>query len=255
MMARIRSSSPAIHLNPNNELGAGEGNRTLDIQLGKLDDAQAFQEDGSKTAAFRAQSDQYVSAELQNSRIVTRRDYSPSFTARRWPPPPERNGLGRETEAEARDVEQQESKAAAESTQATCEKCGERFERRRSGGKAQRFCSSVCRAAFHNAERSANSSSTINLKPAATPHSPADTLPAADSENDFDWIAEDRGGGSVVIREQRAVAIYHNPDGDLVIRQERAWDQEEDAWIIINQENAQAFLDRLCEVMEIKSFP
>jgi hypothetical protein len=29
-------SSPATHLNRSNELGAGEGNRTLDIQLGKL---------------------------------------------------------------------------------------------------------------------------------------------------------------------------------------------------------------------------
>jgi hypothetical protein len=36
-MAGIRLSSPATHLNRSNELGAGEGNRTLDIQLGKLD--------------------------------------------------------------------------------------------------------------------------------------------------------------------------------------------------------------------------
>src|SRR4029453_2189979 len=42
MMAGIRLSSPATHLNRSNELGAGEGNRTLDIQLGKVFDVSLF---------------------------------------------------------------------------------------------------------------------------------------------------------------------------------------------------------------------
>ncbi len=43
----------------------------------------------------------------------------------------------------------------------------------------------------------------------------------------------------MAVGEQRAVAVYPNPDGDLVIRQERAWDEEEDHIIIVRIENAE----------------
>jgi len=72
---------------------------------------------------------------------------------------------------------------------------------------------------------------------------------------DFDWTAEARDGGSVVLREQRATAVYRNPAGDLVIRQERSWNEEEDPFVVITQQNEQEFLDKLCDVLGVKSYP
>lgn len=72
--------------------------------------------------------------------------------------------------------------------------------------------------------------------------------------DEFDWHSEsDRD--SVVLPEQRQTAIYFNRSGELVIRQEKAWDQEDDSFIYIGKANAQAFLDRLCDVMGIPSVP
>jgi hypothetical protein len=81
---------------------------------------------------------------------------------------------------------------------------------------------------------------------------PLPTFKAARGD-DFDWSAECRDGGSVVLREQRATAIYRNTAGDLVIRQERAWNEEEDPFIVITQQNEQEFLDKLCDFLGIPS--
>src|SRR5215510_11792309 len=50
-------------------VGAGEGNRTLDIQLGKLDSLQSYQNDNCKTAPFQSKSHQRVTISLQNHRF------------------------------------------------------------------------------------------------------------------------------------------------------------------------------------------
>ena len=47
-------------------VGAGEGNRTLDIQLGKLACFQADQQPSCKTAAIAPQALQKLSGDLQN---------------------------------------------------------------------------------------------------------------------------------------------------------------------------------------------
>jgi hypothetical protein len=66
---------------------------------------------------------------------------------------------------------------------------------------------------------------------------------------DFDWLNSE----SVVVPEQQAVAIYFNPNGELVIRQERSWSDEYDHFIVIHQRNAQQFLDKLCDALGIGS--
>lgn len=61
-------------------------------------------------------------------------------------------------------------------------------------------------------------------------------MPIDPHDSSFDW--NDRE--SVTVPEQLAVAIYRNPYGAVVIRQERAWDEDSDIYIIIQPENAEA---------------
>jgi hypothetical protein len=58
-------------------------------------------------------------------------------------------------------------------------------------------------------------------------------------EDDFDWNTDD----SIVLREQRATAVYHNRHGELIIRQKAAWDDERDTFVYVEPENITAFLE------------
>ena len=58
-------------------------------------------------------------------------------------------------------------------------------------------------------------------------------------EEDFDWNTDD----SIVLREQRATAVYHNRLGELIIRQKAAWDDERDTFVYVEPENITAFLE------------
>jgi hypothetical protein len=55
---------------------------------------------------------------------------------------------------------------------------------------------------------------------------------------DFDWAGVDRE--SVVIAGQPAIAVYLNPVGDIVIRQESQYHPDEDHFIYLRPENAGA---------------
>jgi hypothetical protein len=72
-------------------------------------------------------------------------------------------------------------------------------------------------------------------------------------QNDFDWD----DGSAVILREQPATAIYVNPTGALVIRQQRSWDQDEDTWIVIQRENVRLVALQMLAVlgMSAESFP
>jgi hypothetical protein len=61
---------------------------------------------------------------------------------------------------------------------------------------------------------------------------------AADNE-EFDWNTDH----AVILREQRATAVYHNKHGDLIVRQQAAWDDESDTFVFITPENCNAFID------------
>jgi hypothetical protein len=58
---------------------------------------------------------------------------------------------------------------------------------------------------------------------------------------DFNWSADD----GVVLREQPATAVYVNDYGQAVIRQERPWDQDEDAFVVIDRAHLREIIDAL----------
>lgn len=55
--------------------------------------------------------------------------------------------------------------------------------------------------------------------------------------SDFDWDGA-RDEGDLVIPHQAATAVYANPHGHVVIRQEGHHGPDEDAWIVIAPANA-----------------
>ena len=58
-------------------------------------------------------------------------------------------------------------------------------------------------------------------------------------EDDFDWNTDD----AIILREQRATAVYHNRVGELIIRQKAAWEDERDTFVYVEPENVTAFLE------------
>jgi hypothetical protein len=61
----------------------------------------------------------------------------------------------------------------------------------------------------------------------------------SDNGEDFDWDTDD----AVILKEQRATAVYHNRRGELIIRQRAAWDDEGDTFVYITPDNVVAFLE------------
>jgi hypothetical protein len=55
------------------------------------------------------------------------------------------------------------------------------------------------------------------------------------TSDQFNW---DDVADSVVQQSAERVAIYSNPHGDIVIRQERRWDEDEDVFIVIARGHA-----------------
>lgn len=68
------------------------------------------------------------------------------------------------------------------------------------------------------------------------------------NSRDFDWIdsAED-----VVVPEQAAIAVYLNPRGDVVIRQQAQYHPDEDTWIVVAPDRAQAVADAIVEAARL----
>lgn len=58
---------------------------------------------------------------------------------------------------------------------------------------------------------------------------------------EFDWSRDD----SVVVKPQNATAVYLNEDGDVVIRQERLWDEAEDQFVVVSVANVPAVVSAL----------
>ena len=53
------------------------------------------------------------------------------------------------------------------------------------------------------------------------------------SNSDFNW----RSDASIAVCEQRSIAVYKISYGQIVVRRERSWDEEDDCFIPIAQEN------------------
>jgi hypothetical protein len=50
---------------------------------------------------------------------------------------------------------------------------------------------------------------------------------------DFDWKSDD----SIAVCEQPAIAVYENKCGQVTLRRERSWDEEDDVFIPIAKDN------------------
>src|SRR3954447_24617111 len=59
------------------------------------------------------------------------------------------------------------------------------------------------------------------------------------AQDDFDWNTDD----AVILKEQRATAVYHNRLGELIIRQQARWNDEGDTFVYVTPENVTAFLE------------
>jgi hypothetical protein len=68
----------------------------------------------------------------------------------------------------------------------------------------------------------------------------------SDDSADFSWRETD----AVVVRQQDAIAIYSNPDGDLVIRRRQAWDEDDDVWIVVAQSQIRTVIDAMEKVLK-----
>jgi hypothetical protein len=151
--------------------------------------------------------------------------------------------------------------APAHSEKPLCDHCGRPFSRRDgSGGKPQRFCTSECRANFHAQRDQRDQRRRPHVGVTAGDNVGAfepetRTLIVPQPERDqtaaFDWNKDE----SVLLPDQRRTAVYRDSAGSLVIRQEAAWNEEDDHVITIAADNVQAFIDRLCDLQGILSFP
>jgi len=86
---------------------------------------------------------------------------------------------------------------------------------------------------------------TLHCATVVTRDSPERNVVTKDSE-DFSWQDTD----AVAVRQQDAIAIYSNPDGDLVIRRRRAWDEEDDVWIVVAQTQIRTVIDAMGKVLK-----
>jgi hypothetical protein len=68
--------------------------------------------------------------------------------------------------------------------------------------------------------------------------------PAEGESEDFSWQDTD----SVIIPSQPAIAVYFNPRGEIVIRQESAMHPDEDHFIYIGQKNLRPLIERLQQI-------
>jgi thiamine biosynthesis protein ThiC len=64
----------------------------------------------------------------------------------------------------------------------------------------------------------------------------------ADDRINFDW--NDQAG--IAVGPQDAIAVYANDNGDLVLRRQKDWNEEEDSVIAV----APAYVRQLIEAME-----
>lgn len=127
----------------------------------------------------------------------------------------------------------------------TCDQCGTPFEPRNgSGGKPQRFCSTECRLAFHAPANIPNVAQREEEKHWVPMVMQPQDIEAAPAASNFNWSSDD----SIVLREQPAIAVYRNSIEGLTIRQERAWNEDEDTIVVIAPQGIAAFMAALSKV-------
>jgi hypothetical protein len=65
------------------------------------------------------------------------------------------------------------------------------------------------------------------------------------ANDEFDWGDKE----SVVVKSQDAIAVYANPDGDIVIRRQQSWQDNEDVWIVVSRGQVRRVIEALEKVL------
>jgi hypothetical protein len=73
---------------------------------------------------------------------------------------------------------------------------------------------------------------------------PGPKKPPEDEIEDFDWSDKE----SVLFPTQPAVAVYFNPRGEIVIRQESQYHPDEDHFIYLQRKNLRPLIERLQQI-------
>lgn len=142
----------------------------------------------------------------------------------------------------------------------SCARCGQPFTPRSgTGGKPQRYCSTECRKAAN----ATNSPNVPTSGPTSKP-TPEDNQALVDKAMaaaratvaaytppapDFDWGSNGGDADSVVLWDQPATAVYWNPRGQVVIRQEAHWNDDDDTCLIFDPGNLPRLIERLEQVL------
>ncbi len=129
-----------------------------------------------------------------------------------------------------------------------CSHCGSSFSPRSSGGKRQKFCSPQCRRYHHDAPAQRAERGTLpNLLPASVSRP---NLKKHSSRAKFDRSADAPAGDAeaVLSRKQLSLAVYLNPDGDVVIRDESGWQYTDDNTIVVTRTVLPLLIKRLEEL-------
>ncbi|MBX3515224.1 MAG: hypothetical protein KF748_01140 [Xanthobacteraceae bacterium] len=137
-------------------------------------------------------------------------------------------------------IDDRESKLSSDLAQPACANCSRVFTTRK-GGKPKKFCSRECRRAFHDSsEQRAQRAATCEA--VKTSNLSKRTPKPENAASEFDWgdAAED-----TVQHSFRRIAVYVNPDGDIVFRGEREWDEDDDIWLVISREHLPRLLRHL----------
>jgi len=64
--------------------------------------------------------------------------------------------------------------------------------------------------------------------------------------DEFNWNETD----SMVVRSQSAIAVYANPAGDLVVRRQQEWNENEDVFIVIAKTQVRTVIDAMERVLK-----
>lgn len=67
--------------------------------------------------------------------------------------------------------------------------------------------------------------------------------------DDFDWSADNE---DIVQHSVQGVAAYINAYGNITIRQERNWDEDDDTIIVLTIDSARALSEKLRELIQSK---
>ncbi len=55
----------------------------------------------------------------------------------------------------------------------------------------------------------------------------------------FDWTSKD----AVAVDQQDAIAVYSNDNGDIVIRRQKDWNEDEDSVIVLAPAHVRQFIE------------